>query len=272
MNQDYIDGLNTYYNLKLQYEDSINKMKKTIANNENLSWKEKRRAYKKMQPKCVQCHRSGGSIFQIKYDTNSKIEGMAIAMCKSTPKCNFSIEISLGNIITLDADLIKLQNDLEELRIKVIKDKNDLLFGFISTEDALEKFDTMKNKITENNEYYEVMFIEYLNKTDNTETNEQIKKLRLDIYKNIQDIKNCVYEFEKSHEHSFINDSIVIYTSDLQPNIKKLHNLLYHYNSVRHVDNTCKLVQKKITIEDMEANVGGTDTEIIKMNLDGSIP
>ena len=72
MNQDYIDGLNTYYNLKLQYEDSINKMKKTIANNENLSWKEKRRAYKKMQPKCVQCHRSGGSIFQIKYDTNSK--------------------------------------------------------------------------------------------------------------------------------------------------------------------------------------------------------
>ena len=58
------EALNEYFKLKLKYEDEITKEKKKLINNISLSKKEKRTEFLKFKPKCINCKKPGGTIFQ----------------------------------------------------------------------------------------------------------------------------------------------------------------------------------------------------------------
>ena len=59
--------VNEYYKLKNKYETEINNNKRRIINNKSLSNKEKRSEFQKLKPKCVNCHRPGGTIFSTRF-------------------------------------------------------------------------------------------------------------------------------------------------------------------------------------------------------------
>ena len=64
------EAINNFYKEKSKYELLLEKEKRTIIRNNNLSWKEKRDEYKKLKPKCINCNRPVGSIFTITHDTS----------------------------------------------------------------------------------------------------------------------------------------------------------------------------------------------------------
>ena len=156
---DVKEALNEYFKLKQKYENLIEVNKKKIINNPSLSKREKRTEFLKLKPKCINCERPGGTKFSIRYfpetdNENSYREYGAVCGIIADP-CNLNIKIQIGKTELLPSILNTFQKDIRDLKNKVIDDKNKLLFGYITTEEALEQFEKIRDDINFFSSYYE---------------------------------------------------------------------------------------------------------------------
>ena len=249
--QELYRALNTYYSLKSEYEDNVDKLKKKIMANKTLSSKEKNKEYRKMKPKCINCNRPVGTIFDIRFqkEVESRI---AKAMCGDrTNPCALNIELNLGMIMNIEDELHDSDTKIRDIRREIIKDKNDLLFGYVSAPDAIAKFDKIKEKMADANASYEIILNTYMSIVDNKPVKEKINKLLLDTYADIQSSHELVNKYEREQNVDFINDLVTMYITQLTPKLVELRQLLYPYNAVEKNDNTCILIQRKMEIEQM---------------------
>ena len=144
---DIKEALNEYFKLKLKYEGQIMTNKKKIMNNITLSNKEKRSEFLKLKPKCINCKRPGGTIFKTTFfeDTDkgdAYREHSATCGIIADP-CNLNIKIQIGKVELLPELLNYMEKDIKEFKNEIIDDKNKLLFGYLTTEEALKKFDDL---------------------------------------------------------------------------------------------------------------------------------
>ena len=269
--QELTRALNTYYSLKSEYEDNIDKLKKKIMGNKTLSWKEKHKEFQKIKPKCINCNRPVGTIFDIRFqkDIQSRI---AKAMCGDrTNPCALNIELSLGMIMNIEDELHDSETKIREIRREIIKDKNDLLFGYVSAPDAIAKFDKIKEKMADANASYEIILNTYMSIVDNKEVKEKINKLLLDTYADIQTTHELVNKYEREQNVDFINDLVTMYITRLTPKLVQLRQLLYPYSAVekenKKKDNTCVLIQRKMEIEQMELDMATTPQGVIHFDV-----
>ena len=175
--KEFIEGLNTYYKLKESYEKNIIKEKKKIATLSDLSWKEKRNEVTKLKYKCINCKRPVGSIFSTKIENH---ERQLIALCGDRKEpCPLDIRISLGVVYNIGDDLKNDEDSLNDLKRSIILDKNDLLFGYITPEKAVEQFDTIKEQVAEATKAYEFTLQSYLLIVDNDEKKKELTKLQV---------------------------------------------------------------------------------------------
>lgn len=265
--QELFRALNTYYSLKSEYEDNVDKLKKRIMENKTLSWKEKHKEYRKMKPKCINCNRPVGTIFDIRFqkDVESRI---AKAMCGDrTNPCALNIELNLGKITNIEDLLHDSETKIRDIRREIIKDKNDLLFGYVSAPDAISKFDKIKEKMADANASYEIILNTYMSIVDNKPVKEKINKLLLETYADIQSTHELVNKYEREQNVDFINDLVTMYITQLTPKLVELRQLLYPYNAVEKNDNTCVLIQRKMEIEQMEFDMARNARGVIHFDV-----
>ncbi len=263
----YLEALDKYYEMKDQYETSINNEKKKIISIPNLSWKEKRLKYSELRPKCINCGRPVGSIFTCK--GNEDFERILTAVCgdKENP-CPFNIKINLAETNDI-RDLMKEDEEsLMEYKKSIILDKNDFLFGYISSEEAVKKFEEIREKVitaTENSQYFLTIFNVT---TDSSTKKEMLNKIQTEIYTNIENIKKMMLEYEKTQNRQFVTDAAEIYVTDMTPRLKKLMNLKYATSYVDYEDDgTYKLVQLPYSIEQLEFVLGDQTVEKMQLGL-----
>jgi hypothetical protein len=110
--KEFIQAMNTYYKLKSAYENSFAKEKAEIMKRMGLSWREKRREFAELKPKCINCKRPVGTLFSNNVDPNG--DGRSInAVCGDRNKpCDLDISINLGLITNLKDTM---QNDKMEI-------------------------------------------------------------------------------------------------------------------------------------------------------------
>ena len=265
--QELYRALNTYYSLKSEYEDNVDKLKKRIMENKTLSWKEKHKEYRKLKPKCINCNRPVGTIFDIRFqkEVESRI---AKAMCGDrTNPCALNIELNLGMVTNIEDELHDSETKIREIRREIIKDKNDLLFGYVSAPDAIAKFDKIKEKMADANASYEIILNTYMSIVDNKPVKEKINKLLLETYANIQSSHELVNKYEREQDVGFINDLVTMYITRLTPKLVELRQLLYPYNAVEKYDNECVLIQQKMEIEQMELDMATNSRGIIHFDV-----
>ena len=176
MNQPEIDvneALNEYFRLKNKLYNDIMVNKNKIMGNSTLSNKEKRSEFLKLKPKCVNCKRPSvkGTIFSIIYhqsnDVNESYRTFK-AMCGDiADPCNLNIEIELGSVNSIEEDINELSEDIKYYKNNIINDKNQLLFGLITTETALNNFESNKESISIATSLYEKYLDIWKNKIDN---------------------------------------------------------------------------------------------------------
>jgi len=257
----FLEGLNTYYKLKSEYEEANLKNRNKIMKNQNLSWKEKRAEYKKLKPKCINCKRPVGSIFSSVYnpDENGR-KLMAICGNRANP-CPLNITINLGETTTYFDDITILEKEIAILKNKIIKEKNDLIFGYISSEDAVKSFDDLTEELNITLSSYELTLDGYMNVVDNSKKNETMKNYQIAIYQHIQAIKDLVSQYERTENVQFIREAIVIYINQLTTKIEELNNLKYPHRVVVYDsdDDTHHLIQKRYTIDEIETNYAKHD-------------
>ena len=263
----YLEGVDKYYEMKDKYETSINNEKKKITSIPNLSWKEKRLKYGELRPKCINCGRPVGSIFTCK--ENEDFERILSAVCgdRENP-CPFNIKINMAETNDLRGLIKEEEEKLMEYKKGIILDKNDFLFGYISSELAVIKFEEIKEKVietTENAQYFLTLFNLV---TDSSEKKEAQTKIQTEIYTNIENIRKMMSEYDKTQNKQFVADAVDVYVDDMIPRLKKLVNIKYAKSYVDYEDDgTYKLVQSKYSIEQLEFVLGDQLVEKMQLGL-----
>jgi hypothetical protein len=219
-----IDAFNEYYKLKNKYENDYYKDKQKIIKNKNMSWKEKRNEYKQLKPKCINCKRPVGTIFSIKHSENSNDDFRELkAICGSlTEPCTLNININAGVTFNIMEHIKELEKDIENYKNEIIEYKNKLLFGYITTETAVENFDKIKEAINDTSFLLNINYEHLFNVVDNKITNENISKLKEEIYILVNEIKLSIKKFNSSGNVQFVRDSIIIYVNQLETKLKEL--------------------------------------------------
>jgi hypothetical protein len=266
---DIKEALNEYFKLKFNYETQNMINKKKIMNNSTLSNKEKRSEYLKLKPKCINCKRPGGTKFNTIFlpDTDTG-EGYrqhsAICGIISDP-CNLNIKIQIGKVELLPIVLNSIQKLITDEKNIIIDDKNKLLFGYLTTEEALTRFEN--NSIGDITSTYELYLEEYNSIVDNDSKKQEINESITNSYIQIYQIKECIKKMNDTDNVQFAHDAVSIYNTTLIPLLNKIRELKYNENMVWHNDdsNTCNLIQNRYSIKNL--SYSSFDDKIVSYNV-----
>jgi len=266
-NRDYLEGLNSYYKMKFNYENEFNKDKNKILKKETLSWKEKRREFNALKKKCINCKRPVGTVFSNTYDSKEFTRVLKAVCGDLQNPCPLQVTIHTGYFDLISDNIFSDEKDIEEAKLSIIKDKNNLLFNYITTEEAIQNFEHFKKEIKDIASSLEVTNELFIHNTDNPEKIEDIKKLQLDVYSLIKEIKAIIKEFSETNNTLLIQDAVSIYVNRLNPKLNKLISMKYLTNRVDfdEDDATYHLIQEKYNIQSLEYNYG--KTEVVKYNM-----
>ena len=153
MSEDSVENnINEYYKLKSKYDIQNQKNKQKILNNRLLSIKEKKAEFKQLKPKCVNCGKPGGTTFASvfnkegeSYETFRELR----AFCNAVEPCGLNINIAVGHFENINTMLREIDDEIYDYKREIINDKNKLLFGLITTRQALDNFEIHKESITD---------------------------------------------------------------------------------------------------------------------------
>ena len=205
LNDEVIEKMNDYYFQKKEYDDKLKKNKK------------KDRSYK---PKCIFCDKIGGTIFKTEVDMGSRV---LTAKCgNKIDPCSNEIIINTGRIELFSEKITLLENNIKEIKKKIIYYKNDLLFGYIEKISPI--FDELKIDIEKNTLQLHYIKEHYIDRVENPEDYDKLLDLEKSIYENINEIKLLLNQNDPDN----ITGVIEIYKNSLLPSLYKTIHLKYY--------------------------------------------
>jgi hypothetical protein len=244
--------LDDYYKLKTKYETAYNKDKSKIKNQTDSSWKEKSNEYKSLKQKCINCGQLGGSIFSTIVNKDKGGGRNLIALCgnKLTP-CPLNIDINVGRYKLLTDSVKEYEVEINIYKNKIIKSKNNLLFGYTTTEKVLNDFNEDKDLLSFFTTLQAFDIDEYTQKQSYKYNNDNIKELQEEIYIIINKIKSMITDYTDTQ---IVKDAVDIYVNELTPKLNKIMSMKYNNPYVEYDNdtNTYHLIQQKNTISDLE--------------------
>lgn len=273
-NQSVENNINEYYRLKSKYDNDNDKNKKKILNNKMLGMKEKKAEFKQLKPKCVNCGRPGGTTFASvvsKDSMGAKFRELR-AFCKATEPCGLNINIAVGNFENINDILKMIDGEIYTAKNEIIIDKNNLLFGLITTEKALSNFDLHKGTIKDFTDLLETYLQIYIKLTDDPETNAKLNEEVEKSYLLIQQIKTAIKNFNETNSIEFVRGGVEVYNEQLRPVLNQILKLKYKQNMVvfEESSNTYHLVQRAYSIKDLEMNNDKFETLVFDTSVQPS--
>ena len=132
MEESYNEDLEKYYSLKNEYQSEKDKQVTKIRNEGVVSVKEKRTMFSALKFKCINCKRPVGTIFSNNFDDKTE-ERHLRAICGDKQKpCNLLIDINVGYCELANNSIISIEKMINDVKIELIKAKNNMLFGYIT--------------------------------------------------------------------------------------------------------------------------------------------
>jgi hypothetical protein len=244
----YKSALNKYYNLKRQYDDKFNAAKNKLLKNPTLSIADKKRKLAQIKRKCINCGKSGGTLFS---DEN----GVLSAACgHSADPCDLNIRIVRAQFMPSYEVMEKFSKDITQTKGKIIAKKYDMLFGYTNEQVALKQFQQMKKDLSSEALIYEAAMGKYMDATGTVAEKEQLKIKELQRYQQIQNIRKLVDEYKKEGERAQLEQMVDVYVNGLQPLLKEIRDLKYAYVGMEYEEetDTNKLVEDVYTPETIE--------------------
>jgi len=222
----FLDGLQLYYKYKQEYEAKYTTQKKKLLSKiKGLSVKEKRKELAKIKRKCLNCGRPVGSLFSNPVTIKDESRHLTIMCGDRVSPCALNVDVDLGVVHLLSEDILVDEKELSEHKKQIIQDKNDLLFGYITAEEAVEKFDAIKEEMSSTMGLYELRISFLLKVVANKEREEKTKKIQEELYKNIGSIKQLIKEYESTQSTQYTHDAVEIYVNDMIPRFVELNKV-----------------------------------------------
>lgn len=240
------NAINTFYSLKSDYDKQKSDIIRKISKKTHLSRREKQKEFKQTKFKCINCNRPVGTSFGITFDKKRETR-IAKAMCgdRINP-CPLNIEIDLGRMTNVAKHLEELDKEIADIKQKIVLIKNDIIFGYKTTEDAVTLFNELKDDLSYAMEGYETMLISYVDVYERPDDKKKVQEKEVEVYKDIQEMKGMIADFDKENNVNYINDAVNLYITQLMPKLTEIRNLKYPLTFTEHVNQTCILTQKTI--------------------------
>ena len=217
MNTEVDEKVKKYYKLKEQYENEKRAAYQS-ANREVVGWN------KKIKFKCVSCRRQVDSVFKIIANADGTRNLLGLCGDEITP-CKFNLNIHLGSTINNEEEVNIYKVKISELKKKIIVGKNNLLFGYVSREKAVEDFNILKEELQNNTSMYEKVLQLHLNTVNNEETIQKTIESQTTLINSIVELQRLVFMYTKDKTPSFIQDSVDLYVGTILPELDILREL-----------------------------------------------
>lgn len=241
--ENYLNELKKYYNLKSKYEKIKENYKKKLLKS-NDSMESKKKILSKQKFKCINCGNSGGTIFL------ENVEGFKATCGNIENPCNLNINIEKINTINVIDEIHTMQNLLEESKKKITLTKLDFLFKYIEEDNAVEKFEELKNELNINQEKYNKLLEYYYDITDNSEKKTLIEEKNSEFYNLILQYKELIELFKTNEDKKYLKEAISIYINKIMDLNKMLMEVKYKINIIETFGEENYLIQKKFENND----------------------
>jgi hypothetical protein len=217
---DFTESLNTYFELKTEYENHVYKMRKQVFKQAKTK-KSARKQLALLKPKCINCNRPVGSIFTSEGRTY-------IARCgDAAAPCNLDIRLFAGEYSSLDSLLETFQETVQIYKENIIKQKLDALFNYITEREAVAIFKKEFEDFTESNAFLKELTTEYANIYFNEERKEKINRKMEQIARIRERITELFNKYKQTDNREVLKDAMTIYIQELKPEMENLQLLKY---------------------------------------------
>lgn len=245
---DFIECLNTYFEMKENYHTQVYNMKKQVY--KTNSKKVAREMIASLKPKCINCNRPVGSLFSNHARTYAARCGDA-----KTP-CNLDIQIYAGEYGNITNLLTYFLNDIQDNKEEIIKQKLDTLFNYITEKNAITIFKTQLENYTEIKTYLKELNDEYMNIYFNEERKEKMQKK----IEHIGEIQERFNDFIRKYKHSdnreLLKDAMNIYVNEIKPEMNNLQMLKYETMEIVNKNEDYVLYQKEYQLSKLDFTFG----------------
>lgn len=241
----YYEKVYKYYSLKKKYHDQKQLIINKILNTDQDIYL-KKQLYSKIQFKCINCGKLGGTIFN-----ESKQQFRAVCGNTSDPcDLNITIEKKLVDLVPklLENSLININNK----KSGMIKMKLDFLFNYVSEEDVVSNFDLIKEELNNLQESYLDLYKILKNTTDNLEINKLIDEKIVENEKLKLEYREMISLYESTKQIIYIKEAVDFYQSKIRVLDKEIQDLNYNIKFVDVNEDGKNLVQKRYDIDNLE--------------------
>ena len=243
----YLEEYDEYYKLKNKYENDINKQKEKIkikANKDNLPLTYVKKNIALLEYKCIKCKKKGGTIFKETEDTLEAVCG------NKTKQCNLNIKINKIKTENLEDKIINMNNDIHNIKNKILEFKTNFLFNFLEEDYLVEQFNILNTNLNEKMETFINLKQQY--NSINTEIKNKDKlleyKKQLDIL--ISEYKDIYKIYLIENDKKYLIQAFEFYLTKIKPLTETIKNTTYKYNYIDKIESESKninykLIQKK---------------------------
>ena len=254
MDKNIINAINDYYSLKQEYETNFQRRRRTIQRNKTLTKDQKRKKLLELRNKCINCGKEGETLFSNK-------KGILKAICGNTSeKCSLNIEINVGKVEKVNKLYGELSDYRQSLRSSIIRDKLDLLFGYIDEEEAIGRFNESRKELIDSEKILfetEQLFNDVVHNDRNKKAIQTEEKYFIDAK---QKMKNLSNQYQEEGSKQLIRDMVELYKEEIIPIVTRLRNLKYSNNTIECSDGDIppcndgiyRLIQDTYTLFELE--------------------
>lgn len=255
---DFIESLKDYFKLKTKYETQVHEMRKKVfknAANKAIG----RKLLKQVKPKCVNCRRPVGSIFELKDEKYT-------AMCgdpNRATKCNLHIELYRGRFAYEEYLVYLFREQVDDLKETIVKQKLDVLFSYKSENTIAQQFKKELERYNTDSAIYKDLLTNHDELYYNSERKEKIIEKMEKVESIKTKIQTMISEYEKSGNTNILKDAMMVQIHNLQPEIENLRKMK---QDIMEMDNSIpvggnemilsSLTQKPIALSKIEFTFG----------------
>ena len=144
-----------------------------------------------------------------------------------------------------------------------------MLFGYITSREAVNKFDKIKESFSSTSSNYEYL-LQILNETiDNKEKKEDLLRDETELQLKIDNYKALIKNYESTQNAQFIDDAVEMYVKEMIPLLNQIMQKKYESSEVvyNENDNTFHLMQLPISLESLEYDLSSEGQRIISLKI-----
>jgi hypothetical protein len=212
--KNYQDALNDFFRLKQEYETKLHTMKRN-AFKSALTKRLGKQAVLAVKPTCIYCKRPVGTIFTGRIDNKYSI------LCgdKENP-CKLNIQIFNGSNTYFEELLYTFREHLEEIKERIIRQKLDTVFSYVSEEKSVELFEKELGTYNTDSAIYKELVDVYTDYYHNEQNREAILKKNQAVFTLNERVKALLEEYVKTDNRELLSEAVRVQVREIYPEIR----------------------------------------------------